>query len=214
MIVSRGRRYIFVHIPKTGGTALALALEARAMADDLLIGDTPKARRRRGRLRGLHPRGRLWKHSTLADIEGVVDAAELDGFFTVTLVRNPWDRLVSYWHWLRMQRFDHPVVALAKAKDFGGFIADPDIGASLRAHPYAAYMTDAEGRERASLYVRLEHFEADAEPFFAHLGFRVALPRANASARDRDWRRYYDDETAARVADLCAEDIARFGYAF
>lgn len=214
MIVSRGRRYIFVHIPKTGGTALALALEARAMADDLLIGDTPKARRRRGRLRALHPRGRLWKHSTLADIEGVVDAAELDGFFTVTLVRNPWDRLVSYWHWLRMQRFDHPVVALAKAKDFGGFIADPDIGASLRAHPYAAYMTDAEGRERASLYVRLEHFEADAEPFFAHLGFRVALPRANASARDRDWRRYYDDETAARVADLCAEDIARFGYAF
>ena len=31
MIISRGRRFIFVHIPKTGGTALSLALEARAM---------------------------------------------------------------------------------------------------------------------------------------------------------------------------------------
>ena len=26
MIISRGRGYIFVHIPKTGGTAMALAL--------------------------------------------------------------------------------------------------------------------------------------------------------------------------------------------
>jgi hypothetical protein len=43
MIISRGRRYIFVHIPKTGGTALSLALEARAMKDDIIIGDTPKA---------------------------------------------------------------------------------------------------------------------------------------------------------------------------
>ena len=52
MIISRARNYIFVHVPKTGGTAMALALEARAAADDILIGDTPKALRRRGRLKG------------------------------------------------------------------------------------------------------------------------------------------------------------------
>ena len=43
MILSRGRKYIFIHIPKTGGTSLALALEARAMKDDIMLGDTPKA---------------------------------------------------------------------------------------------------------------------------------------------------------------------------
>ena len=68
MILSRGRRFIFVHIPKTGGTALALALEGRAMKDDILIGDTPKARARSRRWRGVKAHGRLWKHSTLADI--------------------------------------------------------------------------------------------------------------------------------------------------
>ena len=72
MILSRGRRYVFVHIPKTGGTSLARALEARAMKDDILIGDTPKARARRRRQAGLTARGRLWKHSTLADIEGLL----------------------------------------------------------------------------------------------------------------------------------------------
>ena len=72
MIISRGRRYLFVHIPKTGGTAMAMALEARAMKDDILIGDTPKAQKRKRRLKDIKTAGRLWKHSTLADIDGLI----------------------------------------------------------------------------------------------------------------------------------------------
>lgn len=121
MIISRGRNYIFVHIPKTGGTSLALALEERAKADDILVGDTPKARRRQRRLKGVRTAGRLWKHSTLADIEGLVSRAFIANAFTMTLVRNPWDRMVSYYHWLRAQRFDHPAVHLARRTDFAGF---------------------------------------------------------------------------------------------
>jgi putative transposase len=34
MIISRRRGYIFVHIPKTGGTAMALALETAPRRDD------------------------------------------------------------------------------------------------------------------------------------------------------------------------------------
>lgn len=70
MILSRGRRYIFIHIPKTGGTALTLALEGRAMRDDVILADTPKGRARRHRIRGAKAAGRLWKHATLADIRG------------------------------------------------------------------------------------------------------------------------------------------------
>ena len=61
MIISRGRGYIFVHIPKTGGTAMALALEDRAKADDILIGDTPKvAFDHYGREWGQHYQDPLW----------------------------------------------------------------------------------------------------------------------------------------------------------
>lgn len=215
MIISRGRRYIFVHIPKTGGTALALALEERAMADDILIGDTPKAQRRKRRLKGLQSAGRLWKHSALADIEGVVDRGELDEFFVFALVRNPWDRAVSYYHWLRAQRFDHPAVALARRLAFGPFLEHPQTRAGLAAWPYGRYLRDGAGAERCSAWIRLEHLERDIAPVEAHLGFPLLpLARANASARGADFRPYFTAAGAELVAALCAEDIARFGYRF
>lgn len=215
MILSRGRRYLFLHIPKTGGTALTLALEARAMKDDVLVGDTPKARARAARQKGLKAAGRLWKHSTLADLDGLVDQAELDSLFVLTLVRNPWDRMVSYYHWLRVQRFGHPAVTLAKYSDFSSFLNDPQTRESLGRWPCARYVRDSTGRERARLMARIEALEEDLVPFEAHLGFRLTpLPRVNESQRPRDWRGLYSDRDAGLVADLCAEDITRFGYRF
>ncbi len=216
MIVSRKRRFVFVHIPKTGGTSLAAAYEARAAADDVLIGDTPKARKRRNRLKGVASAGRLWKHSTLSDIRGLLSDEEIATFFTCTIVRNPWARALSLWSWSRLQGFAHPVVAAAKAHDFAGFLRDPAVQASLRASPYAAYVLGPDGTERCDLFLRLEHLDADCAALEDHLGFRLRpLPRLNASRPDgEDWRAAYDPGTRALVEDIAHADIARFGYRF
>lgn len=210
MIISPQRRYVFVHIPKTGGTSMALALESRATKDDILIGDTPKALRRRRRLRHLETPGRLWKHSTVRDIGPLIDPAD---FFVFTLVRNPWDRMVSYYHWLRDQRFDHPVVSLAQTYDFKDFLRHPNTQASLDSNTYQSYMIDAAGIDHCTLYARLEHPQ-DLAPLWEHLAFKVTIPRENLSDRAKDWRIYYDAETADIVNKKAGEDIARFGYAF
>lgn len=214
MIISSGRNYIFAHIPKTGGTSMALALEERAMKDDILIGDTPKALRRKKRLKHTQTTGRLWKHSTLADIDGLVSLEQIKRAYTFTLVRNPWDRLVSYYHWLRVQGFDHRAVGLAKESDFSTFLNDPHTMAVLQANPYGRHMTAADGIMHCSAFIRLEHFAQDAAPLWEHLGFELVLPVANCSDRERDYRAYYSKADAALLARLCAEDISRFDYRF
>ena len=64
---------------------MALALEARAMKDDIMLGDTPKAVNRRGRIKDFQTAGRLWKHSKLSDLMGLVSPDEVSDFFTFTL---------------------------------------------------------------------------------------------------------------------------------
>lgn len=193
---------------------MALALEDRAMKDDLMVGDTPKALRRKGKLRGVETNGRLWKHSSISEAEGLFNREELAELFIFTLVRNPWDRSVSYYHWLREQSFAHAAVALAKAHDFDGFIREPETCAALKTWPTRRYLTDGAGQERPALCIRLEHLQQDMVPLCAHLGFELVLEWVNRSGRAADWRGYYCAQTRAMVADACAEDIARFGYEF
>jgi len=193
---------------------VSLALEERAMADDILIGDTPKAVKRRARVKKLKANGRLWKHSRLSDIEGLVDRKDFKNYFVFTIVRNPWDRTVSYYHWLQRQNWEHPAVKLAQSVSFSEFLNHDHTKAGLGV-PYKASVLDSKGKMRADAFVRLEALEDDLTPLWDHLGFSLSpIARANASDRDRDYRLYYSDADAELMGQIAADDIAQFSYAF
>ena len=185
------------------------------MKDDIMLGDTPKAVKRRHRVKEALTSGRLWKHSRLADIYGLVTQEDVENFYIFTMVRNPWDRLVSYYHWLKFQTFEHPAVALAKAQNFSNFLNHIETKSNIRDAPYGSYVRDANGVERCTQFVRLEHLEQDLKPLESHLGFAMRpFPQTNASDREQDYRTAYSDQDAELIKTLCSEDIRRFGYAF
>ncbi|MEM1233548.1 MAG: Type II secretory pathway, pullulanase PulA, partial [Pseudomonadota bacterium] len=86
--------------------------------------------------------------------------------------------------------------------------------ASLRAAPYASYVTDATGLERCNRFLRFEYLAEDCAALGRDLGLTLTLPHANRSDRPADYRRSYDESSSRRVESLCQGDIARFGYAF
>jgi len=215
MIISHGRKYIFVHIPKTGGTSLSLGLEARAMKDDILIGDTPKAINRRSRIKGVRSSGRLWKHSRLTDIYGLVTQEQIESYFVFTIVRNPWDRMVSYYHWLKEQKFNHPAVGIAQDNSFADFLINPIIQDSLQNDATRNYVSDSNGVEQCEMYLRLEALPQDTDRLEQALGIKLAvLPHDNRSNRDMDYAGYYDAYSKSVVETAFADDISRFDYKF
>ena len=193
---------------------MTFTLQARAKADDIIIGDTPKAKQRRKRLAGLTPAGRLWKYSTLRDIDGIVETSAMQDYFVFTIVRNPWDRMVSYYRCAREQSFDHPVVRAAAEHDFAGFLHHPDVWRPLQASPYRSYVQGPSVADHCNLYMRLEHLRSDIAALEEYLGFRIDMGHANASVRDQDYRAHYTNDLRDHVARICANDIARFEYAF
>lgn len=215
MIISHAHRYVFVHIPKTGGTSLSLALEAKVGKDDILIGDTPKAVKRRNRVKALRAKGRLWKHAGLADIDGVLNPNELANFTIFTIARNPWDRFVSYYHWLREQSFQHALVTLAKVTRFDDFLQNPAVVATLQSDQTQDYLTDASGVLRSDLVLRLEHMSKDIARLEELLDLKLGdIPHTNVSQRPRDYRVFYTAEGRDIIGRAYRDDISEFGYEF
>lgn len=208
MIVSHQRRFIFVHVSKTGGTSIERALDAyRHPAPDT----------RWNRLRcklGLqwdHRRYVFRQHDTIRVAQRVLPEALFDGYFKFAFVRNPWDWLVSLYTYLR-QTPNHHRHGQVRAMDFASYV-DFEIRRGRRSQ--SAFITDARGQLSVDFVGRFEQLTTDFAQVCGHLGLgEVALPHRNVGQQRERYQSYYDDRTRQRVAEHWAEDIHRFGYGF
>ena len=134
--------------------------------------------------------------------------------WVVTLTRNPWDRMASYWHWLQAQSFDHPAVSRARTLPFRAFLDDRGTRAEMANDTVDRYLTLADGQVAKGDVIRLEHMDEDMEGFRAHLGFDPAPGHLNRSERPADYAALYDEAAKELVRAAYAPDITRFGYRF
>lgn len=185
-------RAIFIHVPKTAGTSIALKLHegtSRHVPCTAYLAANP------GKF------ARYWKFA---------------------FVRNPWDRLVSSYEFLRrggMNARDAEFAAahLAQHRDFREFVRDglerAEIRSWVHVRPQCDFICDCEGRNRMDFTGRFERLDEDFRIVADRLGIAGGLDVTNRSGR-RDYRDYYDAETREIVAAFYHTDIDRLGYRF
>lgn len=216
MLISHHHAFAFIHVPKTGGSSVAHALWAHA--DHVEHYWANRCLARIGirvnhyapvRLRKFRP------HTPAAELRRNLPAGMFEQLFTFAFVRNPWDLLVSYYHFLSDAE-GHPDHASHRRRHA---VRLPDFEAYVRYEirrgkiSQTRMVADRRGRVLVNFLGRYESLRTDFDRACRHIGIDASLGRANASARG-DYRDYYTDRLAALVRDHFAEDIERFGYEF
>jgi hypothetical protein len=218
MLISHQRRFVFVHIFKTGGTSITHALIHHARLREQLAVQFVLSRAfiyTVNALFGLHDRGNEWftglhKHATATEIRAHLGERKFAAYFKFAFVRNPWDWQCSVYHYVRGSRH-HRDYNRARSLTLREFIQyQIDSGTPRQTD----FLTDSNGNVIVDWVGRFEFLQQDFDALSQRLGLpALSLRHLNASARPRNYAALYDDETAALVASYFAGDIARFGYA-
>lgn len=207
-MISRQRGCIFVHIPKTGGTSIENVLWPGPRTPADLWSTT------NGGGRNAYQTGGL-QHLLARHIRQEVGDAAFAACFKFTIVRNPFDRLVSQFAYTIRARPDlRALLGLESDAPFSLYLGRIGERPHVQWERQCSFLDDADGRCLIDFVGRFERLDADFAEILRRLGLPAAsLPHANAGRRG-PYRDYYSAADRRRVERLYGDDLARFGYTF
>lgn len=178
------RKFIFIHIPKTGGSSVTYAL-------------FPKLRGKWGKYKGHFLPNEyepvLWKH-----------------YFTFCFIRNPWDRMVSLYHY----HCDGVYLVNNADIEFKEFCLSFPKYVKHGYHKLKQIDYLYLGKEKIDFMGKFENLEQDFQNICQRLNIIRSLPHLIKSERQKDYRLYYDRETKDFVYNYFYEDIQLGNYQF
>jgi hypothetical protein len=211
MLISHRRGFAFIHVPKTGGCSVKVALAPFA-DDPLVYGPNCWLDRCGIHVNYFAPwwHKRFRTHTPAAILYRELPPDAFTELFTFAFVRNPWDLLVSSYHFLRRDRSHRRGRLAARLGSFARYV---DYELTRGKLLQSRMLTSRHGRMLVDFVGRFETLERDFMTVCGHLRVAARLPHVNATAPG-DYRTHYTPQLAARVADGFGEDVERFGYAF
>ncbi len=192
---------VYIHIPKTAGTAVAQAIFGNAN-----IGHA---------------------HYTSEDYR-LEDPELFAGSFKFAFVRNPWDRLVSSYRysisppdWVMDRTREYSQYLNSKCPSFTEFVQGLERSPRLRrwTHniPQVDFVTSPLGDCQVDFVGKYETLSADLELVSSHLKLSKTpeLSQVNVSSGEKNsYADYYCTRTKDIVAKIYREDIDQFEYEF
>jgi len=185
MLISHNNNFLFVHICKTAGSSVRLALEPYAdeMPDDRLSKLASKLGLVRGKERVYIP-----KHASGLYARPRLGAETFNRLYKFTFVRNPWDLLVSSFHYIKGNERHHRHAKVSKLNTFEAFVEYEIRRGKLHQHKA---ICEKDGTFLVDFIGRFETPEKDFKHICKEIGVEPCLPHANAS-RHFSYRSYYN----------------------
>lgn len=206
-ILSHRHRFVFLAVPKVASHSIRFALRAHLDDDDEEQVSLFVRKRIDRPIFNAQEHG----HQTAAEVRAALGEALWEQYFSFAVVRNPWDRFVSYVAFMMRHNgaFDRdPRAAMQRV------LANPQNQSLVHYRPQSDFVTDASGALIVSKICRAERLQQD----FDEVCTALNLPRSELEVRNasthRPYVEYYDDALREAVAERYRADIERFGYVF
>ena len=213
MLISEKGKFIFVHIQKCAGNSVTRVLKKN------------------------FPDTRYWHGKHGHAINGIREIGQerWSEYTSYSFVRNPWDRLVSWYSMIQGRRnrvpfwkkrsatpFKSPFWnhVVRDSHDFDSFLINcTDViyeNGCFKSFAFiqADYLSDEDGNIAVNFVGRFENLSNDVTKIFERLGIEVGkLPELNASKHDH-YSNYYSQKTRDLIALRFQRDMDLFGYHF
>jgi hypothetical protein len=166
--------------------------------------------------------GKFMGHRTVDTYRLIFSPDEFEAYFKFAIARNPWDRLLSAFLFMKSggrTDTDREWAArnLGAYGDFDSFVKGwvkrENIRKYIHFRPQADFICGMNSSPAVDFIGRFENLEEDYAAISRRLGLQNKLIHLNASRPGRkDYRQYYTNETAAIVSEIYAQDIQLLGY--
>lgn len=218
MIIDETNRIIFIHIPKSAGDSIRHLLCNHGNHGRLFLGK--------------HANYRMAKNE-LGD--------QICQYKTFSVIRNPYDRILSFYHHLRKPLFLTTTDLESKYPSYTGRLL-PEWACEIamrRSFPdfikiiYSAkhdeypqrrwlsesrdWLIDLNGRVATDILIKYEDLHNEFSKFCCEFGIYGDLPWLGASESPKSsfgYRDWYDDESLNIVTSVFHSDLELFGYQF
>jgi hypothetical protein len=207
MLLLPEREVAFIHINRTGGTSVVMAMmiDIGMFRSGKSIPELLKACKQHS---DIHNIPHTW-HRKAYRVKPLL-GKKWDKWFTFSVVRNPWDKMVSVFHKRKFLLGRKELRHLSFTKWLKR--VDELTPVRFSSHQYD-WLSDANGNIMVDYVGRFE----DLAGSWAHVcdvtGMASDLPHANAS-KHKKYQSYYDKQAERIVAKRFSKDIEHFGYTF
>ena len=223
MLISNEKNFIFIHIYKTAGTSVSKVFVPKARMVDRIAYDFKLTSSFLGRFallmnwqdNGFKQFTGFHKHSKAFEVKEKIGVEKYNSFFKFVFVRNPFDLLVSLYHYINQspEHISYSKVNVLTFKEFVFYYI------SQKPNCQIDFLTDFDSKEIIVDYIgRFESLDSDIEKISEIIGLSnlKRLPHKNHS-KDRkniSYRTFYDKETIIAVTNYFSDDLQMLEYNF
>jgi hypothetical protein len=217
MLFSKDKNFLFIHVPKTGGTSLTSILKQYSKLNPLLLRATGVYLDDRGFERYPLTYNLLGppRHITAIDAKNHYGDDFFASKFSFAFVRNPWDLVISEFFYIKREtrHYLHKHVKNMNCIKEFLYLKKQNWGKTRFGLSQMNFVADTNGELILDFVGKFENYQKDSQYILDKIGLNIEIPHENITKK-KHYVEYYDTESKQLVGEMFASDIEQFKYEF